>query len=254
MSAFRLTAAVLAARRRPAVGADAQAAGLRSGSRRSRTRTAPKINKMASDRSKLNGAVLDYQSDGEGAIHIAVAQGQCACTCASCSRSGANPDLIADERGETPLTLAVMADQPDMRRSLLARNAREVDQANRAGETPLIKAVSCHRPQIVRLLLAKGADPDQADYRRQVGARSMPRPIRVRRRSPSCWPTRPSAARRRSRARDPLARARTVRPPHRDRSPDQPPRPPAARTPACSACGHAPAAAPSTASRTIAAS
>jgi ankyrin repeat protein len=120
-----------------------------------------KLNKIASDRSKLNAAVLDYQSDGEGAIHIAVKKGN-DLYLRFMLQLGANPNLIAEKTGETPLTMAVISDQPAAFDVLLTR--ARVDQANRAGETPLIKAVLFNRPDLVRALLAKGADPDKADY------------------------------------------------------------------------------------------
>ena len=120
-----------------------------------------KVNKIASDRSKLNAAVLDYQSDGEGAIHIATRKNN-AIYLNFMLLLGANPNLIAEKSGETPLTMAVIADQPDVFNLLLAK--ARIDQPNRAGETPLIKAVLFNRPALARQLLDKGADPDRADY------------------------------------------------------------------------------------------
>lgn len=120
-----------------------------------------KVNKIASDRSKLNAAVLDYQSDGEGAIHIATRKNN-AIYLNFMLLLGANPNLIAEKTGETPLTMAVIADQPDVFNLLLAK--ARIDQPNRAGETPLIKAVLFNRPALARQLLDKGADPDRADY------------------------------------------------------------------------------------------
>lgn len=120
-----------------------------------------KLNKIAADRSKLNGAVLDYQSDGEGAIHIAVRKGN-SIYLRFMLQLGANPNLVAEKTGETPLTMAVMSGQPEIFDYLLTR--ARVDQGNRGGETPLIKAVNFRRDDMVRQLLAKGADPDKADY------------------------------------------------------------------------------------------
>lgn len=121
-----------------------------------------KLNKLAAERSRLNAAVLDYQLDGEGAIHVAVKKGNTEYLRFMLGL-GANPNLISGRDGETPLTLAVVVDQPALVAALLARGAR-VDQGNRSGETPLIKAVRFHRQAMVQELLTRGADPDKADY------------------------------------------------------------------------------------------
>lgn len=121
-----------------------------------------KLNKLAADRSKLNSAVLDYQSDGEGAVHIAVRKGNAEYLRFMLAR-GANANLVSERGGETPLTLAAVANQPEMVPILLSFGAR-IDQGNRGGETPLIKAVLNNRYDLVRLLLQRGADADKADY------------------------------------------------------------------------------------------
>lgn len=121
-----------------------------------------KLNKIAADRSKLNSAVLDYQADGEGAVHIAVRKGNGEYLRFMLGL-GASPDKQAERDGETPLTLAAVVNQPDMAAILIQRGAR-IDQANRGGETPLIKAVRFNRLDMVRALLQRGADPDKADY------------------------------------------------------------------------------------------
>lgn len=121
-----------------------------------------KLNALAAKRSQLNAAVLDYQSDGEGAIHVAVRKNNLPYLRFMLAL-GANPNLVSERAGETPLTMAAMADQGDAAAVLLSARAR-VDQGNRSGETPLVKAVRFHRPDMVRDLLARGADPDKADY------------------------------------------------------------------------------------------
>jgi ankyrin repeat protein len=121
-----------------------------------------KLNKIAADRSKLNSAVLDYQSDGEGAIHVAVRKGNGEYLRFMLGLR-ANPNLIAERDGETPLTQAALLNQPEMATILLNGGAR-VDQGNRSGETPLIKAVRFNRIDMVRQLLERGADADKADY------------------------------------------------------------------------------------------
>lgn len=120
------------------------------------------LNKIANDRSKLNGAVLDYQVEGEGAVHLAVKAGNGEYL-RFMLRLGANPNLVAEKAGETPLTTAVIVDRADMAQILLDFRARP-DQPNRGGETPLIKAVRFHRQDMVETFLKAGADPDRADY------------------------------------------------------------------------------------------
>ena len=120
------------------------------------------LNKIANDRSRLNGAVLDYQQEGEGAIHVAVRAGNGEYL-RFMLRLGANPNLIAEKAGETPLTTAVIVDRADMAQILVDFRAR-IDQQNRGGETPLTKAVRFHRLDMVQTFLALGADPDRADY------------------------------------------------------------------------------------------
>lgn len=120
-----------------------------------------KLNKLAADRSAMNSAVLDYQTEGEGAIHVAVKKGLVDYIRFMLAL-GANANLQAQRDGETPLTLAASADQTDIATILLLR--ARIDQGNRAGETPLIKAVRFRRPAMVQLLLSRGADADKADY------------------------------------------------------------------------------------------
>lgn len=110
---------------------------------------------------QLNSAVLDYESDGETALQIAVRMNR---------RNfvndllyfGANPNK-AGANGETPLTMAIAVRNTELVELLFKGNA-QVDVPNRRGETPLIKAVQVRDLALVQLLLQKGANPDKADF------------------------------------------------------------------------------------------
>lgn len=67
-----------------------------------------------------------------------------------------------DNRGVTPLVLAVDSNFTPGAAYLLAKGAR-VNDSNDAGETPLITAVHNRNLELVKLLLQAGADPDRAD-------------------------------------------------------------------------------------------
>ncbi len=163
MSAFRHAATILAvAVAGPAI---AQSSGTALGYQwlqAVKDEDGSKLNKIAADRTKLNSAVLDYQADGEGAIHIAVRKGNSEYLRFMLGLR-ANPNLVAEKDGETPLTLAAVVNQPEMATILLAAGAK-VDQGNRGGETPLIKAVRFNRLDMVQQLLQRGADADKTDY------------------------------------------------------------------------------------------
>lgn len=163
MSAFRHVATILAvAVAGPAI---AQSSGTALGYQwlqAVKDEDGSKLNKIAADRTKLNSAVLDYQADGEGAIHIAVRKGNGEYLRFMLGLR-ANPNLVADKDGETPLTLAAVVNQPEMASILLNAGAK-VDQGNRGGETPLIKAVRFNRLDMVQQLLQRGADADKTDY------------------------------------------------------------------------------------------
>ena len=120
-----------------------------------------KLNELAAKRSQLNGAVLDYQSDGEGAIHIATRKNNLEYL-RFMLYLGANANLVAEKTGETPLTMTAAADQVEAATMLLSK--ARIDQPNRGGETALVKAVRFRKPEMVRLLLDRGADPDKVDY------------------------------------------------------------------------------------------
>lgn len=64
----------------------------------------------------------------------------------------------ADERGNTPLHLAVFKKNPEAVKALLAAGA-VVDVGNRMGITALHDAVRAGDPEVVRMLVERGADP-----------------------------------------------------------------------------------------------
>lgn len=110
---------------------------------------------------QLNSAVLDYESDGETALLIAVRDNR-RLFVNDLLYLRANPDK-AGKDGETPLTLAIALRNADLV-DLLIRGRAQVDYANRRGETPLIKAVQVRDLGMVQLLLQKGASADKADF------------------------------------------------------------------------------------------
>lgn len=110
---------------------------------------------------QLNSAVLDYESDGETAMQVAVRTNR---------RNfvndllffGANPNK-AGGNGETPLTMAIALRNTELV-DLLFKGQAQIDLPNRRGETPLIKAVQMRDLALVQLLMQKGANPDKADF------------------------------------------------------------------------------------------
>jgi len=74
----------------------------------------------------------------------------------------ANPDL-SDNRGVTPLMLAVQQGWVEGLQLLLGGGRVKVDAANDAGETPLIYAVHRRDIPMIRALLKAGASPTRAD-------------------------------------------------------------------------------------------
>lgn len=114
-------------------------------------------------------------SNGETGLHIVVGRRDLTWT-RWLLQKGANPNL-ADNRGRTPLQVAVELGFLDGVDVLLRRGAR-VDVANSAtGETPLISAVLVRNIELMQILLEGGADPDRTDntgrsardYARQPG-------------------------------------------------------------------------------------
>jgi len=77
---------------------------------------------------------------------------------------------IRDPKGNTPLSLAVMAGREDLVDLLLAYRANP-NLANSSGQTPLILAVNAREEPIARKLIDKGADPDQRDNLAGLSAR-----------------------------------------------------------------------------------
>ena len=100
------------------------------------------------------------QSTGEGALHIVVRRGDATYT-RYLLQMGADPNL-RDDKGTTPLLLAVTEGQVDLI-SILTDAKANPNIGNNAGETPLIRAVQRRDVAMVRELLAVGADPDQTD-------------------------------------------------------------------------------------------
>lgn len=117
------------------------------------------VNKVVSQPG-IGSAVLDYQSDGNAAIHVVARDGDVPYINFILSR-GADPDL-RNGAGDTPLIIAVNENQPQAIEVLVQRRAK-IDLGNRSGETPLIRAVQIRNLDLVRLLLSLGANPDQTD-------------------------------------------------------------------------------------------
>lgn len=65
---------------------------------------------------------------------------------------------VADERGNTPLHLAVFKKNPEAVKALLEAGAT-VDVGNRMGITALHDAIRAGNPEVVRMLVERGADP-----------------------------------------------------------------------------------------------
>lgn len=74
----------------------------------------------------------------------------------------ANPDL-SDNRGVTPLMLAVQQGWVEGLQLLLSGGKVKVDASNDAGETPLIYAVHRRDIPMIRALVKAGASPTRAD-------------------------------------------------------------------------------------------
>lgn len=97
---------------------------------------------------------------GESALHIVVARRDMSWLQFLIAK-GANVN-IRDNKGVTPLVLAVRLNFLEGVELLIAKGAR-VDEANSAGETPLITAVHNKNVALMRILLKAGANPDRAD-------------------------------------------------------------------------------------------
>ena len=108
------------------------------------------------------------QNTGETALHIVVKRSD-AVYVRFLLQHGADPNL-RDDRGNTPLLLAVTQGADEIASILLDGNAN-VNLANQGGETPLIRAVQVRDLGLVRLLLQHQADPDQRDVGAGLSAR-----------------------------------------------------------------------------------
>lgn len=97
---------------------------------------------------------------GEGALHIVTARRDITWLNYLIAK-GANVNS-ADDRGRTPLELAVNLGWREGAQQLLDRKAFP-DTSNDAGETPLIFAVHRKDTQLMRALLEAGASPDRSD-------------------------------------------------------------------------------------------
>lgn len=98
--------------------------------------------------------------NGQTALHIVVARRDVPWLSLLIGK-GADPN-ISDNRGSTPLMIAVTLGFNEGVELLLAGNAR-VDEPNATGETPLIAAVHRRDIAVMRMLLKAGANPDRAD-------------------------------------------------------------------------------------------
>jgi ankyrin repeat protein len=99
-------------------------------------------------------------STGESALHI-VARGRDLTWLTFLLGKGARPD-VQDKNGITPLAVAAQLGWVEGAEMLLRRQAA-VDLPNNRGETPLILAVQKRDAAMVRLLLGKGANPKRTD-------------------------------------------------------------------------------------------
>jgi len=108
------------------------------------------------------------KSTGEAAIHIATKRGDATYLRVLLGR-GASSN-VQDDRGNTPLMLAVTGNYPECVELLMQQRAN-VNLANASGETPLIRAVQLRNVELVRILLAGGANPDQRDTLAGMSAR-----------------------------------------------------------------------------------
>ncbi len=108
------------------------------------------------------------RSTGEGALHIVVRRNDRAYLNYLLVH-GADPNL-RDDKGNSPLLLAVTVGQEAMIQPLLIAHA-DPNLANSSGETPLIRAVQRRDMQMARELIAGGANPDQRDVIAGLSAR-----------------------------------------------------------------------------------
>ena len=108
------------------------------------------------------------RTTGEGALHIVVKRGDSVYTRYLLGR-GADANM-RDGRGNTPMMLAVEANQPEIV-GVLASVRANANLGNAGGETPLIRAVQRRDLALVRAVLAAGGNPDQTDNVAGMSAR-----------------------------------------------------------------------------------
>ncbi len=108
------------------------------------------------------------RTTGEGALHIVVRRSDMAYL-SYLLQHGADPNL-RDDKGNSPLLLAVTLGQEAMIQPLLAAHANP-NLSTSSGETPLIRAVQRRDTQMVRDLVTGGANPDQRDVIAGLSAR-----------------------------------------------------------------------------------
>ena len=107
-------------------------------------------------------------TSGKGALHILISHPG-SLFFQYMLQKGADPNM-RDDKGATPLTMAVMAGREDLVRLLLLFKANP-NLGNTGGQTPLILAVGNRDVALSRLLLDNGADPDQTDNLAGMSAR-----------------------------------------------------------------------------------
>lgn len=112
------------------------------------------------DRPGSNIINTKERGSGDGALHIVTKRGDITYL-RYLLQKGADPN-IRDDRGNTPMILAVQGGHRDMI-PVLATARANPNLGNQSGVTPLILAVQARSIDMVRLLLAAKADPDEAD-------------------------------------------------------------------------------------------
>lgn len=117
------------------------------------------VNKVVSQPG-IGSAVVNYQADGEAAIHVVTRT--CDETYLRFVLGHGGDANLRNGAGNPPMIVAVDENQPRCV-EILAKNGGKIDFTNRSGETPLIRAVQLHNLEMVQLLLTLGANPDQAD-------------------------------------------------------------------------------------------
>ncbi|MES2096634.1 MAG: ankyrin repeat domain-containing protein [Pseudomonadota bacterium] len=113
--------------------------------------------------SKPGTRIINTQdpTTGEGALHIVVKRGDAVYVRYFLAQPGIDPNL-KDNRGNTPLLLAVRGGHTDLIEILLGAKAN-ANIANSDGDIPLILAVMRRDTDMVRILIDGGADPDKTD-------------------------------------------------------------------------------------------